>query len=54
MSDGMDWMMRPVLGGLCKYESLLDGTLGLHDVAMLNEALDVRDENQARYYEATE
>jgi hypothetical protein len=32
--------------GLCKYESLVDGTLGLEDVAFLNDALDVRSANE--------
>jgi hypothetical protein len=33
---------------LIKFESLLDGTLSLNDVADLNDALDVQDENQRR------
>lgn len=44
--------MRPVLRGLCKYESLKDGTLGLHDIALMNDALDVQDENQFREHQA--
>lgn len=40
--------MRPVLRGLCKYESLKDGSLGLLDIVKLNEALDVEAENQRR------
>lgn len=52
MIDEEYWVMRPVLEGLCKYESLLDGTLGLFDVARMNEALDVRAENQARIEDA--
>jgi len=44
--------MRPVLRGLCKYESLLDGTLDLCDLAVMNDALDIQDENQRRYDEA--
>jgi hypothetical protein len=32
--------------GLCKYESLVDGTLGLEDIAFLNDALDVRSANE--------
>ena len=43
-----DWLVRPVLRGLCKYESLKDGALDLEDVAILNEALDVEQENQVR------
>jgi hypothetical protein len=34
------------MDGLCKYESLIDGTLGLEDVALLNDALDVRAANE--------
>jgi len=48
MASGEDFLMRPVLRGLCKYESLLDGTLGLVDIAKMNEALDVESENQRR------
>lgn len=44
--------MRPALEGVCKYESLKDGTLDLCDVALMNEALDVRDENMARAQDA--
>jgi len=48
--------MRPVLEGCCRYESLLDGTLSLADVADLNDALAVRAENERRlraHYETT-
>jgi len=44
--------MRPVLRGLCKYESLIDGTLHIEDFALMNDALDVQDENEYRYKEA--
>jgi len=54
MGDEEDWLMQPVLEGMCKYESLLDGTLGLEDVARMNDALDVRAENQRRFRKATE
>ena len=37
---------------MCKYESLIDGTLGLSDIALMNDALDVRAENQRRYMDA--
>ncbi|WP_394357860.1 DUF6889 family protein [Metapseudomonas otitidis] len=40
--------------GLCRYESLLDGTLDLADVALMNDALLVRAENQARMRSALE
>lgn len=48
MSTGEDWLLRPVGAGMCKFESLLDGTLDLCDVADLNEFLDVREENDLR------
>jgi len=51
MASGEDWLLRPVLRGLCKYESLLDGTLRLVDISKLNEALDVEAENQRRMKE---
>ena len=41
--------MRPVMAGLCKYESLIDGTLSMYDVGMLNDALDVKAENERRH-----
>jgi len=54
LPDGEDWLMRPVLEGLCKYESLKDGTLDLADIAFMNEALDVKFENQNRIQEHAE
>lgn len=46
--------MRPVLAGMCKLESLLDGTLDLEHVAWANEALTVQGDNERRYREAME
>lgn len=48
MVDGEMFLLRPVLHGMCKYESLVDGTLGLADVFLMNEALDVQAENEFR------
>lgn len=39
--------MAPVIAGMCRYESLVDGTLGLEDIALMNDALQVRADNQA-------
>lgn len=44
--------MRPVLRGLCRYESILDGSLSIVDIADLNDAIDVMDENATRAQEA--
>lgn len=44
--------MRPVLRGMCLYESLENGALDLCAVAQMNEALDVDQENRIRIDEA--
>lgn len=54
MSEGEDYIMRPVLEGVCKYESLIDGSLDLEDIARMNDALAVKWENQHRYRKANE
>lgn len=43
--------MRPVMRGMCKYESLKNGDLDLCDVARMNDALDADEENRARINE---
>lgn len=37
---------------MCKYESVIDGTLSLFDIAKMNDVLDVMQENEARYRDA--
>lgn len=54
MDDGEDWIMEPVLEGLCKYESLLDCSLDLEDIKRMKDALAVKYENQTRYRKANE
>jgi hypothetical protein len=41
--------MRPVLRGVFRMESLIDGTLDLEHVALANAALDAQDENERRW-----
>lgn len=38
--------MAPVGAGLCKYESLIDGTLDLSDVARMNDYLACKADNE--------
>jgi len=45
--------MRPIIAGLCKYESAIDGTIDLFDISRMNDALDVQNENERRHHEAT-
>ena len=54
MLDGEDWLLRPVVEGLCRFESLKDGTLDLEDIDKMNIALDVKNENERRYRKAQE
>jgi hypothetical protein len=54
MAENEDWLLRPVIEGMCHYESLKDGTLDLEDIARMNEALDIRAENENRYRKANE
>ena len=46
--------MRPIIKGMCKYESLKDGTLDLADIALMNDALDVVADNEYLVDEASE
>lgn len=52
MIGGEDWLMRPVLEGHMTLKELQDGTYGLEDVALINEALDVQAENRYRLNQA--
>lgn len=54
LPDHMDYLMRPVLEGMCRMESLYDGTLSLDQVALMNDALDVKAENMRRQQQAME
>lgn len=51
MADGEDWLMRPVIEKMCSYKDLIDGTYGLEDVVIMNEAIDVKYENECRWHE---
>lgn len=48
MDGGEDWLMRPVMRGILRAESIIDGAVDLEFVAFLNEAIDVEIENQHR------
>lgn len=48
LPDDLDYLFRPVAVGWIKYESLVDGTLSLEDLADINQAIDAFDENRRR------
>lgn len=54
MPNDEDWLLTPVLEGMCKYESLKDCSLDLVDIATMNDALEVKYENQRRRQKAEE
>jgi len=54
MTDGTDWLMRPVARGWIRYESLLRTEIDLADIARMNEAIDVEVENETRMAKASE
>ena len=47
-------MLAPVLAGMCRYESLKDGTLDLADIALMNDMLALRADNDHLMREARE
>jgi hypothetical protein len=52
MADNEDWVMRPVVEKMVSYESLIECRVDLADLARMNEALEVRSENEYRLQEA--
>ncbi len=52
LEHGESWLLAPVIAGMCRYESLLDGSVGLFDIARMNDALAARAENEWRMREA--
>jgi len=54
LHDGLSWLMLPVERGLCKYESLKDGTLDLTDIALMNDQIAVTAENTTRAQKAAQ
>lgn len=51
LPKGRSWLLRPWLEGKCSYEALQDGRIGLADIALMNDALDAKAENEWRIAE---
>jgi hypothetical protein len=49
LPGGEDYLFEPVNEGYCRLESLYDGTLDLAKIALANDAIAVKRENQRRY-----
>lgn len=54
LPDGLSWLLTPVRRGMCRYESLLDGTLNIADLALMNDFIQAESENESRAYKAAE
>jgi hypothetical protein len=54
MAESEDWLFRPVIRGMLKAESLIDGSVDLEFIALLNEVIDVEQENQYRARKVTQ
>ncbi|WP_409564999.1 DUF6889 family protein [Methylobacterium sp. J-090] len=54
LPGGRSWLLRPALRGVCRFESLVDGTLDLPHVALMNDALTIDAENESRARKAAE
>lgn len=50
MVESEDWLFRPVLRNVLAAEQLLKTDIDLEFIGLLNEALDVEDENIARFH----
>ena len=46
LPDGEDFLLRPVAAGMCRFESLVDGTIDLEHVLIMNVYLDNRLRNE--------
>jgi hypothetical protein len=47
-------MLGPVEAGLCKFESLIDGTLDISHIDLMNDVLKAKGENESRAQAAIE
>ena len=54
LPEGESYLMRPVLRGVYRMESLVDGSIDLEMVALANDALDTQDENERRWHASQE
>lgn len=56
MPDGTDYLWRPVFAGLCEWADLANSPskYTLRQVADMNDALDVKEENERRARKAAE
>jgi len=54
LPDDEDYLMKPVLEGLCSYSELKDCTLDMADLARMNDAITIKYENERRFRKSSE
>lgn len=47
----MGFLLRPIAAGMCRYESIKDGSLDLVDFKIMNNYLDVQAHNEQVAYD---
>jgi hypothetical protein len=48
LPGGEDYLLRPVEAGMCSIAELKSGVVDLFDIALMNDYLDVKAENERR------
>ncbi|MBD8451881.1 NTP pyrophosphohydrolase [Serratia rubidaea] len=48
LPGGEDYILRPVDAGMCSMADLKGGVIDLYDVALMNDYLDMKADNDAR------
>lgn len=48
LPEGRSYLMRPLARGLCRFHELKDGSLGLEDIALMNDHLACEADNELR------
>ncbi len=48
LPGGEDYILRPVEAGLTTMGEVKSGTIDLYDIALMNDYLDMKEDNQAR------
>jgi hypothetical protein len=54
LPGGEEWLLSPVKAGMCRYESLKDGTLDMADIALMNDMLALAIDNEVLARKAAE
>lgn len=54
MIEQEDWLFRPIMRGMLQADRLIDGSVDLEFISLLNEAISVEQENNRRVERAAQ